>query len=72
MAGQRGGGAQNIKTKNAVIPALCTHLREIGEIYAFIFLTGKKMSAIRGIRGKISTKNAANGDEHAYIRIIRT
>ena len=63
---------KNIEAKKVAIPEVTVNLREIGEIYAFIFLTGKKMSAIRGIRGKISTKNAANGDEHAYIRIIRT
>ncbi|MBS5909439.1 hypothetical protein NYE76_16030 [Paenibacillus sp. FSL M7-0831] len=55
---------ENLRAKKGVIPALSPIERGIGTIYAAIFPNRKEMPANCTIHRKISTKNAANGDEY--------
>ncbi|OMG50387.1 hypothetical protein BK140_05505 [Paenibacillus macerans] len=65
-------GIAKLKAKNALIPGLPVHLREIEAIDAAIVSHRREMPAFWTIHRKISTKNAANGDGHDHIRIIST
>ncbi|GIP11730.1 hypothetical protein J1TS5_39000 [Paenibacillus macerans] len=64
--------SRKIRTKNGVIYRIFVHLEKIEELYVAIFLNRLEIPAFGTIPSQIRTKNAANGDEPAWLRIIST
>ncbi|MEK5160863.1 hypothetical protein GNQ08_02330 [Paenibacillus macerans] len=63
---------KNIRAKSVPISAISPILSAIEVIYVAIFQILEEMPVSQTIHRKIRTKNAANEDEHAWLRIIST
>ena len=64
--------ANNIRAKNAVIPVMSAHLREIEANYVAISPRRQEMPMFWCIHKKIGTKNVTNGMNTLGPRIIST